>query len=524
MNLDKKMTWWWEHQVQQRLIKYTHALMMGRHYKVILTDTGTGYTDFNSRVVQANPTLFASQPVEVQFMVTKAILSHEGGHVLFTDEWPEAAPNNLLNLVNMLEDERVERCMTTLYPGLTEEFDKLGDLEISLSKRMLSEPAAAKVVSACLRWRWLWDKKTGEKKLFELNSFDTKAQDLWNQVKPLVEAAWTAWGTARVIELANQIMDILKLPKDKETIPRCFSRGKISPEGDLGDFTKPPGEEKAMPFPEGPAELEPMPPKVHTATLREYPTGEISRPAPYGLIEEKAIPLAKQLSESLVRPEPESRVGPHDWKGRFSARQDLRTPETPNVHHTLVGESGKNTTLMILVDRSGSMCGFDDAVRLALMTCYLAAIKIKVAVGVIFFGAENDRENELVFMLGPISEIENEAVLAGIAGFHGTTGAEFLDWGLQLARKELLTRPEELKRLIVIHDGQPVYKGDKGNDFAMSLATLKSLPAQGITPIGVYLGSSESDINQLHKLFEHLVVTNGNELPHKLGNMLSSLV
>jgi len=77
--------------------------------------------------------------------------------------------------------------------------------------------------------------------------------------------------------------------------------------------------------------------------------------------------------------------------------------------------------------------------------------------------------------------------------------------------------------LLVIHDGEPVYNGKLGNDYQLSITRLRRLERQGITPIGLYLGEN-CNMAQLEALFPRLVITSGERLPEKLGNMLMSLV
>ncbi len=87
----------------------------------------------------------------------------------------------------------------------------------------------------------------------------------------------------------------------------------------------------------------------------------------------------------------------------------------------------------------------------------------------------------------------------------------------------MLPRPERRNALLVLRDGEPVFNGDLGNDYQMSLARLRHLERQGITPIGLYLGEG-CNMSQLESLFPRLVITSGERLPEKLGSMLMSLV
>ncbi|HID64367.1 MAG TPA: hypothetical protein EYP49_16745 [Anaerolineae bacterium] len=47
--------------------------------------------------------------------------------------------------------------------------------------------------------------------------------------------------------------------------------------------------------------------------------------------------MAHLLAEELKAPEPEVRVVPHECRGRYSFRQEQRTPDTPNLACIRVG-------------------------------------------------------------------------------------------------------------------------------------------------------------------------------------------
>ena len=99
---------------------------------------------------------------------------------------------------------------------------------------------------------------------------------------------------------------------------------------------------------------------------------------------------------------------------------------------------------------------------------------------------------------------------------------------MRKAEAKLRARPERLRVLLVLHDGEPVYRTRTVSDWELSLAHLRSLERAGITPIGVHLGND--NLEKLHKLFTRLVNVgdihrspDGNTLPDKLGSLLSSL-
>src|SRR5512144_457023 len=101
--------WWIWRSVQRRLIKWTLLLLGGRKYSVELTtkiETGAHYPDLKR--IEVNPEMFPRQPIEVQFRCTQGLLLHEVGHARYTGEWPDQKDNVLADLVNMLEDQRIE--------------------------------------------------------------------------------------------------------------------------------------------------------------------------------------------------------------------------------------------------------------------------------------------------------------------------------------------------------------------------------------------------------------------------------
>ena len=252
---------------------------------------------------------------------------------------------------------------------------------------------------------------------------------------------------------------------------------------------------------------------------------EFLNPEPYTALEDAARPLVRQLAEALRMPEPDVHPQPHEWRGRYHFRQDIRTPDAPCLYAQGLDRAPRSVALYVLVDRSGSMGDLESHVQLALMTLYLAATELAIPTGITAFGANrDDDEKSLIFPIAePMSPMAQEGAKALIAGYRGTTGSEFLDWGLRLAEHELMARPERLKVLVVIHDGQPVYAGRRGHDWDLSLKHLRHLENIGITPIGVYLGQQEGDAMKLRQLFRWLAICTGEQLPEKLGDLLRSL-
>ena len=521
---DQKQIWWIWGVTYQRLSKWTLALLRGRRYTIRLQPQGTGYHAPVEKIIQVNPQLFPDQPVEVQFRLTQGLLAHECGHAWFTGCWPDQSENVLQELTNMLEDERVENGICTLYPGISLAIRLLGDLVYS-SMECKSNEAHYQAYTCCLAWRWAHS-RTNEQEMFEHLKVTAAGQRLWAKIRSLVEQAWTAPDTQTVISLAREILCILDMPT---STPRLgLEQVNISDIPIKGA--------KPIPLPRNPSDLAPG---LGTCLADEHLPGIPSRgkmldPAPYIELEEKVRPHAARLAEALKEPRLDQRQAPHEYRGRYTFRQEVRTPDTPHLAPLELGQAARSLAIYVLVDQSGSMDRFELAVREALMTIYLAAVKLGIPIGIAYFGEDNFYTGDsplppdqitveqTVVEVAPLLLDNDEAPKALIAGYTGWSCEEYLDWGLRKAESELRTRPERLHVLLIIHDGEPVFRTRTVSDWDLSLAHLHSLERAGVIPIGIHLGNG--NLEKLQQLFPRLVnCPDGESLPEKLGSMLSSL-
>jgi hypothetical protein len=513
--LDPRRTWWWGRTAQNRLKKWALALLRGKRYVIKIEENGTGYHDPLNRVIQANPALFPRETPETQFRLTQGILAHEVGHAWFTGAWPDQREGRLQELTNYLEDERVERAVSIFYPGVAPALWMLGDQMLARQEPLSRASPADQAYACCLVWRWA-NRRLPERNMLARLHLSPSAERLWARAKPLAERAWTAVDTEQVIELARQILAILGIdPQDHPLrLPDLPAAGIPARRAD------PP-----RPFPSAPAE------ETQPGLGRAEPNDELdrlfadaySRPAPYVELEDQAWPLARQLAAALTLPTPDTRPEPHESQGRYSFRQETRTPETPHLLHQGVEVSPRDLALYLLVDRSGSMGTIQESVRLALMSLYLAGTELEIPTGLGFFGACDTERRERVLEVTPPLSQASEAVKALIAGYEGETSSEFLDWGLAMAEKALLARPERRKILAVIHDGDPVYKGPDGDDWALSYAHLRRLDRAGFFVVGVYLGDEGEYLQRVQALFPRLAACEAGDLSEKLGSLLRGL-
>ena len=518
----RKVPWWIWRPVQERLVKWTLALLQGRRYRVRLRVGGTGKHNPKTREIHANPEMFRNEPDDVQFRVTQGILAHEVGHAFFTDAWPEAWQNILCQLVNMLEDARIERAITVLYPGVSPAIRLVGDLcyrDVPSKVTEMAPPLMA--FGACLWWRWACDRDTEANFQSIALLDDPEATSLWSQVRPLVEASWSAANTLEVIRLAKDILLLLDIPESRVALDLPFVDYDVPQERD----------DDALPFPADPADVQPG---LGTPNVHEHGRGHTPaqvEPQPYIDIEDAARPLAGRLVQALRVPRPERSLTPVEAGGRYHFRQEIRTPDTPFLYMEDVADDNPPAAIHLLVDRSGSMGYIDESVRLALMMVWLAGQELETPVSISYFGdgcEPSESEFQPVDTVAGFGE-RDEMAKALIAGFRGHTGAEFLHWGLEVAEKSLRERPEREKVIVIVHDGQPVWEPDEDTggptDWQLSLADIERLNRHGYLVVGVYLGTDSTDRTQMEQLFAgRLIACSAEQLPEKLGSMLRSLL
>ena len=426
--LDTQSTWWWWQATRRRLTLWTKALLQGRRYRIVIEPyqgsdgaPGTGFHAPESRLIQVNPTIAETESPGFQFQLTQGVLGHEVGHALFTDAWPKAPGQDTLRwLVNALEDERMERATAIYYPGLRALFDRLGLFFYGRFEAFeTTQPANQQALGLCLAWRWAARHSTDIEMLTKLKVSEA-ARELWMQIKQIIETSWAAPHTTALIELAQEILRLLDIPEGQR-VPDSwwFVLGD-------GDGIPVARLEDPLPFPDEAADVAPgvdEPPDERD--LPDVGRDVYTEPKPYLALEQAATPLANALAAALVVRN-HSRPKPHEYRGRYSFRQEIRTPERPHIPRAALGQSSDGIVIYLLADRSGSMVIVEESVRLALMMIALAAEKAGIPLGMAFFGSSTTHEASLTLEVTPITGRIPEPAKALIAGFRGMTNSEFL--------------------------------------------------------------------------------------------------
>jgi hypothetical protein len=172
---------------------------------------------------------------QLQWHAARALARHEAAHILFTESWPTRGPTHA-NLLNALEDGRIERLLGRSHPWCGADFLPLGRLVCRHLAASLDPHARgpAAILLMCLLHRWDALRPRGAPSAVRFA--ETADATLWERdIRPLVEESWQAASCARVGEIASEILRRLGLPEHDATlalrIPVAPDRGEILPAG-----------------------------------------------------------------------------------------------------------------------------------------------------------------------------------------------------------------------------------------------------------------------------------------------------
>jgi len=201
---------WHEQLAIRRWVEQIFRLTSRRSSYSIIVESGPflAYVDQQHKIVSFNSTIptstrfvrFGPDDVhEHELLWLKAAAAHEAGHVRHSRLGPQQP--TVHNLWNCIEDERMERLMVQEYPELAEGFTFIGDI-ISRSKMELWDGSAHEGV---LFWRFEHDRAV------PLWTPRPDQAQLWEDIRPLVEAGWEASNSDVVADLAWEIARRLNL-------------------------------------------------------------------------------------------------------------------------------------------------------------------------------------------------------------------------------------------------------------------------------------------------------------------------
>ena len=185
------------------------ASVLGKRYGVeVVIDGDTACTDEHTIYLPSLP-LDSDESLLVQ---VRGFIDHESAHIRFTDF--EAFQRNVENpvlkyIINVIEDWRVEKAMSGIFPGCRANLNKLIPYLFSEPYKAPKEPRMA-ILSAILRTVRRWDVPTVS--LSECLTFvDGHFPGLWPQIQGVLDRTRKkCTSTDDAITFAREILAILQ--------------------------------------------------------------------------------------------------------------------------------------------------------------------------------------------------------------------------------------------------------------------------------------------------------------------------
>ena len=211
-----------------------------KRYRLIISDiVELGATSCQKKTVEVNPIFMIcprkkaqrkqirncpSNRDKFEQLMTTALIYHEAAHIRFSGNKPQ---EKLLGwLWNALEDRRIERLLTQAYPHFQSSLEFLNDTVWYYTEK------TEDILSGCLLWGWEHHLPTNQRK-FQPTS---EQFELWEQkIKPLVEQAWVASHSDEVTIIATKILHLLGINNFEQELNQLPFWFWQAPEGDQTD-------------------------------------------------------------------------------------------------------------------------------------------------------------------------------------------------------------------------------------------------------------------------------------------------
>lgn len=559
---------------QARLIGMCRAFQLTRavsaqsfplEFNCDMTQTA-GYTDLTNKKIVVNPLYFEGTPQE-QWDLTIAVMVHEASHKRYTQTFTgDSGP--LHAMVNILEDGRIERGISYLYPKLKPKLAMLaGKVSKSAGAKHLKGDQVDNPINQIIRWSL--NKRAGNKPYPIINR-NGSVVEWWDEVGPLLSQSFRVDSTAEVREIAKEILEIVfpdgqqeaptgqpeccqgdseegqqeSLPQPPQTEEEAQAEGSQSGsdeegdeeegepeeggatsdrdegeetegegesesegEGDVEDTT----EEQAkvgqplIDFDRVMPDLPPMTKKPDHASG----SGAHLEPMPYLERLKKAQPLVRQFVDAMETDQ-DTEVEVEERRGsRFSIRNYLEDKTTP-FRDTEILEGKDNVAVSVIVDCSGSMqegrvC--NDVTELA-MAVYLASRETQSSCQVVtapgYIQACNQTTNEG----------EALPLLGGMA--YPYAGYEEINRCIAESGKWLLEQPEEIKVVFCLHDGM-------SNDNRLIPDTIADLAKKGVRVLGIGLNIRQAGLEEVFGKANYINMDKPSKVATKVASIISNM-
>lgn len=525
--------WYDWHIIHERLQARLYSWTFGAPYRlVITTEIPTAGVSFTDKCVCVNPLsadellkglgLEGDTLAQANFQMALAHTAHEGEHILYSN--PSALETGseqrrLHMVINILEDARVE----SIGGKLSYVKKKLYAYANSIFANQSIEyhengiDSSTYYLHQLLRW----------KQQVSLLPMTKEQTEVWDKIKPLAQQAYYAKDTGEVRELSVEILRITgmdaqdraedeydKLVADAveqalakfagqamQKASGCVNSPRNNPfsreVAALDSLTDDIADDDADGDSEG--DINEQLSKVVNASKEDLSKlisgldkeeALIARIAggnsdtipdvvakPYVHLMSRAVEVSACIKRELVTRSAYTEESA-SVSGRFKTRYYLRDNDLPFSCRTVTGESTPAIAISLVLDRSGSMQDIIEHVHVLSMGIYLACEDLKIPL-------------EIRALEGNVSiksfDEHGPQILAKIAGIEASTGTK-MGPTLRAASRSLLSRNEEVKEFIVIHDGLPF-----DNDAVTKVREL--LAARDVHMFGIYTNMSIGNEN-----------------------------
>jgi hypothetical protein len=483
----------------------------------------TGYTDFDKRRCWVNTEIIPNLKAADAFSLTTFVAAHERAHARWTDfvesdfqlrnkdgavcKGSNGKPryDGMLHQVwNILEDERIERLLGRDFPHLHRYLMRGSQLMLDKIPLCAGDDDPSDVITWVLRRRVA--NRAGKTLACPLSP---QNQALLVQCEPLIDEAFGCSSSRRVVEIAREILEILKLDGTGSFTLTILS-GQVGERAD-GDAPESDGatESESRLYAAGkasdlPAEIEEMLTGIgYGPDVRRG--GDID-PAPYADLLREVMPYVAPLRHLFQIP-PSKRSTEYEESGaRLSIRALKRTPKTPFRVETPPTKRGR-VALTMVIDDSGSMGGNrEHQAKLTALLCNEALTGSHKVRAVL---APSGR----VAVDGSLKEMSR----AFLAGYDSSSGTEYAPMMRQeLAHLERLGRGYT-RYLILVADG-----ASADHDLSACRKVVDQARKRGIHTFGIGIELDTSTSRSFESIFgaQYVDLKSASELPNRMQAIL----
>lgn len=480
---------WFEHNTLTEYIERKTSVI-SRDFPLVFVsfstrEVDTGYVDYGRKLCYVNPDLFGKSAEESNFISTFYMSCHERAHVRYTTNWSmedfakrdskgsiitnKAGKTQydmlLKTVVNILEDERIERRLEREFPALRPIMKSGAGVMTKMVSSVKDVQTSTQRILQTILLRRLYE-RAGLR--FEI-TLSPEELLVFEKVDPLVQQSFGFSTTQGVITLSRQVCQILRenFPSDPETSDLLDEMSEVSDYEESDDSTFEDHEDVEGPEKDIKDVLEESGFSEYIKSSRNVPLKS------YAELLREVEPIVAPFRECFHLLKTKTFRTPQESGRRLSFREFIRNPLTPFVE-----ESPSNRDLPIamslVIDDSGSMTGESELTSKKIALLFAEAFKDRHKLRVVLSPSNT-------LLLNTLDQDGFEyAKVAGYRSESGTLYHKVLEQELSILKATRATN----KYIILIADGV-------SNDVSKVRDIVNRCRKLGIRPIafGINLGN-----------------------------------